>query len=60
MLTKEDVLQTLENLPDRFSLGELRDQMIEIDKIRKGIAQSDNDEIIADYELNDQLSEWLN
>ena len=60
MLNKEDVLQILENLPDRFSLDALLDQMIKMEKIRKGIMQSDNNEIIADDELNNQLSKWLN
>ena len=60
MLNKEDVLQILENLPDRFSLDALLDQMIKMEKIRKGIMQSDNNEIIADDELDNQLSEWLN
>ena len=60
MLTKEDVLQIVINLPDKFPLNELRDQMIKMEKIRKGITQSDNNEIIADDELDNQLSEWLN
>ena len=59
MLNKEDVLQILENLPDRFSLDALLDQMIKIEKIRRGMTQSDNNEIIADDALDHQLSKWL-
>ena len=39
MITKEAVLQVVKNLPDRFSLDELIEQVI---LIEKGIVQSDN------------------
>ena len=59
MLTKEKVLQTVKQLPDQFSLDELLDEMMLLQKIEKGLAQSDNDEVITDDELDKQLPEWL-
>ena len=59
MLTKEKVLQTVKQLPDKFSLDELLDEMVLLQKIERGLAQSDNDEVISDDELDKQLSEWL-
>ncbi|MGB3777906.1 MAG: hypothetical protein WA960_06080 [Tunicatimonas sp.] len=59
MLTKEKVLQTVRQLPDKFSLDELLDEMVLLQKIERGLAQSDNDEVISDDELDKQLSEWL-
>ena len=59
MLTKERVLQTVGNLPDKFSLDDLLDQIILLEKIEKGIEQSDKDEVIKDEELDNQLPEWL-
>ena len=60
MLTKEKVLQTVSQLPDQFSLDELLDEMVLLQKIETGLVQSDNDEVISDDELDKQLSEWLN
>jgi len=48
MLTKEKVLETVNKLPDKFSLDELFDEMILLQKIEKGLSQSDNDEVISD------------
>ena len=59
MLTKEKVLQTVSQLPDQFSLDELLDEMVLLQKIERGLAQSDNNEVISDNELDKQLSEWL-
>lgn len=60
MLTKERVLQTVSQLPDQFSLDELLDEMMLLQKIEAGLTQSDNNEIISDEELDKQLPEWLN
>ena len=59
MLTKEKVLETVNKLPDKFSLDELLDEMILLQKIEKGLSQSDNDEVISDDELDNELPEWL-
>lgn len=59
MLTKEKVLQIVKQLPDQFLLDELLDKMMLLQKIEKGLAQSDSDEIIADGKLDKPLSEWL-
>ena len=57
MLTKEKVLQIVKQLPDQFSLDELLDKMLLLQKIERGLAQSDDDDVIADEELDNQLSE---
>jgi hypothetical protein len=59
MLTKEKVIETVNKLPDKFSLDELLDEMILLQKIEKGLSQSDNDEVISDNELDVKLPEWL-
>lgn len=59
MLTKNKVLQVIDKMPDQFSLDELMEEMILIEKIQKGIEQSDKDEVVSDDDLNSRLPEWL-
>ncbi len=40
MLTKNKVKQSIDNLPDSFTIDELIDQLIFIEKVEQGIKQS--------------------
>ena len=59
MLTKSNVLKTLTKFPEHFSVDELVDKMILLDKIEKGLQQADNDQVISDEELDKKIEEWL-
>jgi hypothetical protein len=59
MLTREKVLETLKQLPERFSVDELIDRIILLDKIETGIQQSQKGEVTPDEELDKKLPEWL-
>jgi hypothetical protein len=59
MLTKSTVIKTITNFPKRFSVDELVDKMILLDKIEKGIQQADNNQVISDEELDKEIEKWL-
>jgi len=59
MLTKTNVIKTITKFPDHFSIDELVDKMILLDKIEKGIQQADNGQVISDEELDKNIEEWL-
>ena len=59
MLTKTNVIKTLTSFPDNFSIDELVDKMILLDKIEKGIKQADNGKVISEEELDKKIEEWL-
>ena len=59
MLTREKVLQSLNNLPDRFLFDELMDRLFLLHKIETGQEQSKNNQIISDDELDERLEKWL-
>jgi hypothetical protein len=41
MLSKEKLNKTITNLPDSFTIDELIDQLIFIEKVEEGLKQSD-------------------
>ena len=59
MLTKENVLKTVSKLPANFSLDDLVDKLIFIDKVQQGLEESMADKIFSKEEANKRLSKWL-
>ena len=47
MLTKEDVLKTVNELPGEFSFDEILDRLMLLNKIDVGIEQSNNGETLS-------------
>ena len=48
MLTKTKVIKAINQLPDEFSIDEMVDKMILLEKIDRGLAQSERGEVISD------------
>ena len=59
MLTREKVIETIKQLPSKFSIEEVIDRIILLEKIEIGLQQSLNGEVTPDEELNMKLPEWL-
>jgi len=59
MVTKEKLLETIKQLPDEFSVVEIIDRVLLLDKIEIGLKQSENGQITPDEELDQKLPEWL-
>ena len=59
MLTKTNVIKTLSKFPDQFSIDDLVDKMILLDKIEEGIKDADNGNVISEEELDKRIEEWL-
>ena len=58
MLTKDKVLNTIAKFPDNFSLDELVERMILLEKIEKGLEDSNSNRIIDEEELERQIEKW--
>lgn len=59
MLTKTKVIKTISQFPENFSIDELVDKMILLDKIERGIKDAENGKTISDEELEKRMEEWL-
>lgn len=59
MLKKETLLQTLKDLPDQFSMEELFERIILLQKIELGIGQSNQGKVYSTSEAKDLLRKWL-
>ncbi len=59
MLSKKDVLKTVSKLPDNFSLDEIIDKLLFMEKVNKGLEDSMTDRVYTKDEAKSKLSKWL-
>ena len=59
MLTKEKILQTIKDLPDQFSIDELFEKVILMQKIEIGLEQSKAGQTVSSEEAKKRLNKWL-
>lgn len=59
MLTKTKLKDQIEKFPEEFSLDELIDKLIIIEKIEKGNMQSEKGEVISETELDKEIMKWF-
>lgn len=59
MLTKEKVLETVQALPTEFSLDELVERLILLEKIQIGLQQVAEGKTKTMEEAKDALHKWL-
>ncbi|MEQ8475652.1 hypothetical protein [Fulvivirga sp.] len=59
MITKEKLISVINRLPEQFSIDDVLDELILVQKIENGLAQSKSNEVISDADLDKELPEWL-
>ena len=55
MLTKEKIKSTIDKLPENFTVEEVIDRIILLDKIQQGIEDSEQGNVISSQELKSKL-----
>lgn len=58
MLTKEKVSKSINNLPDSFTIDELIDQLIFIEKVEEGLRQSEIGKVISNEDVKLMIDKW--
>ena len=59
MLQREKLIETIKQLPSKFSVDEVIDRIFLLDKIETGLLQSKKGKVTPDEELDKKLPEWL-
>ncbi len=58
MLNKEKLNKTIKNLPDSFTIDELIDQLIFMEKLEDGFQQSENCKVISNEDVKIMIDRW--
>ncbi len=59
MITKTQIINSLGNLPENLTIDQVIDHLIFIEKIQKGLDDSQNDRINTKEEAKEKLKKWL-
>jgi len=58
MLTKNTVRQSIDNLPDSFTIDELIEQLIFVENVEDGIKQSDKGKTVSNDDVKSMIEKW--
>lgn len=59
MITKTHLISTLEKLPENLTIDQVIDHIIFIEKVQKGLEDSENGRVYSNEEARKKLSKWL-
>ncbi|RLD61477.1 MAG: hypothetical protein DRJ01_07845 [Bacteroidetes bacterium] len=59
MLTKARLKEQIDKFPEKFSIDELVEKLILIEKIETGNKQSENGEVISESEMENEIKKWF-
>lgn len=59
MITKTTLKAYIDSFPEQFSIDELIEKLILVDKINKGNQQSENNKVLSEDELDKEMSKWF-
>lgn len=58
MLTKEKLNRTIKNLPESFTIDELIDQLIFMEKVEVGLKQSEENRVVSNEDVKEMIDKW--
>jgi len=59
MLTKDKLKKTIDALPDHFTIEDVIEELIVIDKIEKGMKDVEEGNVLTNEQVREQLGKWL-
>ncbi|MBE0661726.1 MAG: hypothetical protein IH597_04590 [Bacteroidales bacterium] len=59
MITKEKLLQSINEMPDKFSIDDVLDRIVLLNKVETGLEQSQKGKTYSTEEAKENLKKWL-
>jgi hypothetical protein len=59
MISKSTVKESLNHLPEKFTLDELLEELILAQKIESGLRDSEENKVISEQELDREIDKWF-
>ena len=59
MITKTKLISSLDNLPENLTVDQVIDHIIFVEKVEKGMSDSENNRINTKEQAKHKLSKWL-
>lgn len=59
MLTKDKIKKTIDLLPDQFTIEEIIEELIVVDKIDQGLKDIEEGNVYSTEDVKQKLNKWL-
>jgi predicted transcriptional regulator len=59
MLTKEKVKKTIDRLPDNFTVDQLVEELVVLNKIEEGLKDIEDGKVFTTDQVKQELKAWL-
>lgn len=59
MITKAQLISTLDKLPESMTIDQIVDHLVFVEKVEKGLADSANNRVHSKEEASKKLKKWL-
>ena len=59
MMTKTQIINSLQKLPENLTIDQVIEHLIFIEKIQKGMDDSENGNILSNDEAKEKLNKWF-
>lgn len=59
MITKTHLISTFEKLPENLTIDQVIDHIIFVEKVQKGLEDSENGRVFTKSESRKKLNKWL-
>jgi len=59
MLTKTQIIDSLNNLPENVTIDQVIEHLVVVDKIQKGLNDSAEGKVYSKDEAKEELKKWL-
>lgn len=59
MITKTQLINTLDKLPENLNIDQIIDHLILVEKVQKGLDDSENGRVLTQDEAKQKLRKWF-
>ena len=59
MITKTQIINSLDRLPENLSIDQVIEHLVIIEKIQKGLEDSANGRVLSQDKAKEKLNKWL-
>ncbi|GGE42775.1 hypothetical protein [Psychroflexus planctonicus] len=59
MITKAKLKEQIDSFPEQFSIDDLIERLILVEKIENGKIQSENGEVLSESEFDKEIDKWF-
>jgi predicted transcriptional regulator len=59
MITKEKLIQVINNMPEKIYIDDIIEEFILLSKIEHGLADVESGRVYSDKKVEEKMAEWL-